>query len=102
MCIKAGKDELDSVKNLMGMALKAVVAEALHAELEDVVEEARLVEDLHMGSGEAQVLQDLIADTFDGIHVDLAETPTYAALLERVVLSEFQNLGDENACGLAA
>jgi hypothetical protein len=102
MCIKAGKDELESVKNLMGMALKAVVAEALHAELENVVEEARLVEDLRMGSNEAQALQDLIADTFDGIHVNLAETPTYAALVERVVLSEFQNLGDEAACGLAA
>jgi len=102
MCIKAGKDELESVKNLMGMALKAVVAEALHAELEDVVEEARLVEDLRMGNKEAQTLQDLIADTFDGTHVNLAETPTYATLLERVVLSEFQNLGDEATCGLAA
>lgn len=102
MCIKAGKDELESVKNLMGMALKAVVADALHAELEDVVEQARLVEDLHMGSAEATVLQELIADTFDGITVNLDEIPTYAALLERVVLSEFHGLGGDTECELAA
>lgn len=95
MCIKAGRDELESVKNLMGMALKAVVAEALHADLDDVSDDARLVEDLHMGRAEARVLQELIADTFDGIRVDLDETPTYAALLDRVVLSEFRDLGAE-------
>jgi len=36
MCIKAGADELESVKNLMSMALKAVVAESLGVELEDI------------------------------------------------------------------
>lgn len=102
MCIKAGKDELDSVKNLMGMALKAVVAEALDVDLDDITEEARLVEDLHMDGTTAAVLQDLIADTFDGVRVDLDTTPTYAALLERVVLSEFHGLDSAPECDLAA
>lgn len=92
MCIKAGANELDSVKNLMAMALKAVVADALHTELEDVVEEARLVEDLHMGRSESVALEALIADTFDGIHVDLKQTPTFAALLDTVVLNEFKDM----------
>ena len=83
MCIKAGKDELESVKNLMSMALKAVVADALHADLDDIVDEARLVEDLRMGSTESEALRDLLADTFDGIEVDLGQTPTVAALLDR-------------------
>ncbi|PKM43882.1 MAG: hypothetical protein CVV05_13620 [Gammaproteobacteria bacterium HGW-Gammaproteobacteria-1] len=102
MCIKAGTNELESVKNLMGMALKAVVADALQADLDEVVDEARLVEDLRMGSAESQVLRELIADTFDGIEVDLHQTPTFSALLDRVVLSEFRDIAPGGVCGLAA
>ncbi|WP_127478623.1 hypothetical protein [Sulfurivermis fontis] len=102
MCIKAGKDELDSVKNLMSMALKAVVAEALQVELDEVVDEARLVEDLHMGAAGAAALRELIADTFDGCTVDPAAIPTYAGLLERVVLNEFRDVEQREVCDLAA
>ena len=92
MCIKAGDDELETVRNLMSMTLRAVVADTLHTELEDVVDEARLEQDLHMGAEESTALRALIADTFDGLEVDLHETPTFAALLDRVVLSEFEGL----------
>ncbi len=92
MCIKAGEDELESVKNLMSMSLRACVAEALHADLESVIDEARLVEDLHMGGRESAQLRELIADVFDGVEVDPDRIPTVAALLDRVVLSEFRGL----------
>ena len=92
MCIRAGKDELDSVKNLMSMSLKAVVATALHTDLEAVDEEDRLVEDLHMGERESEELEAMIADVFDGLHVDPHETTTFGALLDRVVLNEFRGL----------
>ena len=92
MCIRAGKDELDSVKNLMSMSLKAVVATALHTDLEAVEDEARLVEDLHMGKQESEELEAMIADVFDGLHVNPHETATFGALLDRVVLNEFRGL----------
>jgi acyl carrier protein len=92
MCIRAGKDELESVKNLMSMALRVVVADALHAELDDVVDEARLVEDLHMGKQECRTLHDMIADNFDGTDIDVCHVPTVAVLLDRVVMSEFKGL----------
>lgn len=92
MCIRAGKDELDSVKNLMGMSLQAVVAEALQVDIETVSSGARLVEDLRMDEPKADSLKMLIADIFDGVQVDPRETPTFALLLDRVVLSEFRDL----------
>ena len=92
MCIKAGKDELESVKNLMSMSLKAVVADALHVELEAIEDDVRLQEDLHMGEPESQALVEMIADVFDGVEVDPHTLPTYGALLDRVVLSEFRGL----------
>jgi len=92
MCIRVGNDELESVKNLMGMSLMAVVAEALQADLDDVSEEARLVEDLHMTPATERELKAMIADVFNGLEVDLSTTPTVAALLEKVVLNEFADL----------
>ena len=92
MCMKMGKDELETVRNLMAMSLKAVVAEALEADLEAIAEETRLSEDLGMGDEGAEQLQALIADIFDGLEVDPRQTLTFADLLERVVLKEFEDL----------
>ena len=92
MCIRAGSNELESVKNLMGMSLMAVVADALHTDIENVTEEARLVEDLHMDSVSEEALEEMIEDVFNGLHVNVQKTPTVSELLDRVVLHEFAGL----------
>ncbi len=92
MCIRAGSNELESVKNLMGMSLKAVVADALHTDIEAITDDSRLVEDLHMGHRDEQELEAMIADVFDGLHVNVHQTPTVAALLDKVVMKEFRGL----------
>lgn len=92
MCIKAGADELETVKNLMGMSLRVVVADALHADIEAVTEEVDLVNDLHMDAKEEVELEAMIADIFDGLEVDVQQTPTFSALLDKVVLSEFRDV----------
>lgn len=92
MCIRAGSNELESVKNLMGMSLMAVVADALHTEIDNITEESRLVEDLHMDASNEGELEDMIADVFNGLHVDIHSTPTVSALLDKVVRSEFAGL----------
>ncbi len=92
MCIRAGSNELESVKNLMGMSLMAVIADALDTEIDNVTEEANLVEDLHMDQNREQELEAMIEDVFNGLHVDVQSTPTVSALLDKVVMSEFQGL----------
>lgn len=92
MCIKAGDNEIETVKNLMSMSLMAVVADALNADLEAINDDSRLVEDLYMGAEEKKALEAGIADIFDGIKVNLNETPTVADLLDVVVMSEFRDL----------
>ena len=92
MCIRAGSNELESVKNLMGMSLMAVVADALHTEIENVTEDARLIEDLHMDSSSEEELETMIADVFNGLHIDVHNISTVSALLDRVVRSEFSGL----------
>ena len=89
MCIRAGSNELESVKNLMGMSLMAVIAESLDIEIDEVEETHRLVADLHMDSEGKQRLESMIAEVFDELKVNLNTTPTVNSLLDKVVMSEF-------------
>ncbi len=92
MCIKAGKDELDTVRNLMMMSLNAVVAEALGCELEDVVPGADLVNDLGMDPAGAAALRGLVAEYFDGFELDIGQVGVVADLLDQVVNSAFADV----------
>lgn len=92
MCIKAGRDELESVRNLMMMSLNAVVAEALGCELEAVVPEARLVQELGMDAEKAAVLGSMVADIFEGFQLDLGRVGTVDDLLDQVVYSAFEGV----------
>ena len=100
MCIRAGSNELESVKNLMGMSLMAVVAESLDTDIDVIDESQYLVKDLKMdGEGRAR-LEAMIADVFDGLQVNLNTTPTVGALLDKVVMSEFAAEGVRQYVGL--
>ena len=92
MCIKAGNDELDTVKNLMLMALRAAIAQALDVELDEIEPEVRLVADLGMDDAKREELAELVADTFDGLTIDLQAIETIGELYEQVVLHEFRDL----------
>jgi len=97
MCFKAGSDELDTVRNLMSMSLSAVISEALEIDIDDIRPTAHFVRDLGMTPEKAQILNEGIAEYFDGLEVDLAATPTVGALLDKVVHSEFRRLEAEAA-----
>lgn len=100
MCIRAGSNELESVKNLMGMSLMAVVAEALEAEIDEIDESSHLINDLQMDSSGRQRLEAMIAEVFDEQQVNLNTTPTVGALLDKVVMSEFADDGIREYVGL--
>ncbi|MDD3450278.1 MAG: hypothetical protein PHF72_14785 [Gammaproteobacteria bacterium] len=92
MCFKAGNDELDTVKNLMLMALRAAIAQALDVEMDELEPGQRLVEDLAMDADGRAGLVELIADTFDGLTLDLDALETIGQIYEAVVLEEFRDL----------
>ena len=105
MCIKAGDTELESVKALMSMSLKAIVSESLDADIDDIHEKSTLVGDLKMDPKGKATLQNLIAEYFNGLTLDIPNNGTYGCLLKKVVLSEFDGLLDDDTgieCDLAA
>ncbi|MEN8170630.1 MAG: hypothetical protein ABFS08_10450 [Pseudomonadota bacterium] len=100
MCIRAGSNELESVKNLMGMSLMAVIAESLDTDIDTIEETDYLVKDLHMNSEGKRQIELMIADVFDGLKVNLNTTPTVGALLDKVVMSEFAIEGVSEYVGI--
>ena len=91
MCIRAGSNELESVKNLMAMSLMAVIAESLEVDIDAIEERSSLRQDLGMDEAGRVQLEQMIADYFDGLVLNLDTIPTVGVLLERVVMSEFSD-----------
>ena len=90
MCIKAGNDELDSVKALMTMSLNALIAEVFDKDPEDLELSLSLTGDLGMNSEKQQELEQLIDEYFDGLSIDFSENDSLEALFQTVVNSEFE------------
>ncbi len=80
MCIKAGVDELDSVCNLAGMAVAALVCDVCSVEFDAITPDTHLIRDLGMNEGQSAALVAGIADLFDGLQLKLSPVPTVGAL----------------------
>lgn len=90
MCIRAGNDELDTVKMLMSMSLNSVIARVFDLDLENIDPKLDLRRDLRMDDIKAQVLCDEIADCFDGLSIDLSLINTLNQLFDSVIDVEFE------------
>jgi hypothetical protein len=88
MCFKAGKDEIDTVRNLIRMSLLFLLADTLEVEIEDIAGNARLVEDMKLDKTGADRLTALIAEYFDGLQINLDDTPTVDSLLDKIVANQ--------------
>jgi hypothetical protein len=89
MCIKAGEDELDSVKALMTMSLSAIIADIFERDLDAIDPWVHMYADLNMDAQKRQVLEGMIAEYFDGLYVDFTRIEFLADLFEQVVGSAF-------------
>lgn len=90
MGIRTGCNEQDYIKNLLRMSLKAIIADVLHVDLDEMTESDRLVDDLHMGASEGKKLKRLLAEVFNGLQVDLQQNSIVADILNQVEMNEFR------------
>ncbi len=96
MCIKAGNNELGSVKALMSMSLNALIAEVFEQDLEKLEKSLSLTHDLGMNELKQAELSNLIAEYFDDLNVDFTRIDTLEELFQTVIEVEFEQL-PENA-----
>ena len=79
---------MDTVRNLMRMSMLILLSESLEIEIEEISGDARLVEDLKLDKTKKDRLNHLIAEYFDGLQINLKNTPTIDSLLEKIVATQ--------------
>ncbi|MCW9013004.1 MAG: phosphopantetheine-binding protein [Gammaproteobacteria bacterium] len=92
MCIKAGKNELDSVKALMTMSLNSIIADVFDRELDELSLDLNLRVDLGMNTAQQTELASVIAEYFDQLQIDFSKVVTLDDLFNIVVESEFEHV----------
>jgi hypothetical protein len=95
MCIKAGNDELDSVKALMTMSLNALIAEVFDVELDEIDRNLSLSRDLGMDSEKENELNELIEEYFDGLVINFTKNDSLDALFQTLIDTEFEVISQD-------
>lgn len=92
MSIKMFDRELDNLKELLTMAMNAVIADTLRVETDKVQPDSRLVTDLGMSLATKKRLQKEISFIFDCAEIELSNTMKVRELIDRVAGIEFSRL----------
>jgi hypothetical protein len=95
VCIKAGNNELASVRALMDMSLNALIADTFEVEIDEIENKLELRNDLGMKQTEETELRDNISEYFDGLEVNMEYMVTIGDLHELVVDHEFKDIGSQ-------
>jgi hypothetical protein len=86
------ENELDTMKELLTMALNAVIAEFLNVDVDRVHPGSRLVADLSMSPAAKKRLQKEIAFIFDSTELDMPNAMKVEELVDQVAHIEFARL----------
>ena len=89
---KLDDNELDTMKELLTMALNAVIAEFLNVDVDRVRPGSRLVADLGMSPAAKKRLQKEIAFIFDCAELDMPNAMKVEELVDKVAHIEFARL----------
>ena len=92
MCIKMGDSELSSVKALMSVGLKAIIADTFEMELEELQLGLRLQEDMGMDAEKQDRLAELVAEYFNGQQLNFRQIKTVNDLFRHVVDQAFSEV----------
>jgi hypothetical protein len=92
MRIKLDENELDTMKDILTMALNAVIAECLNVAIDRVNPGSRLVADLGMSLPAKKRLQREIAFIFDCTELDMPDAMTVEELVDQVAHIESARL----------
>jgi hypothetical protein len=92
MHIKLEDNELDTMKQLLTMALNAVIAEFLNVDVDRVHPGSRLVSDLGISPAVKKRLQKEIAFIFDCKEIDMPNAMKVEELVDQVAHIEFARL----------
>lgn len=90
MCGKIGSDEIESMQNMMRLAIYPLIAEAFAIDEDRIAPGSRLREDLGMTAALQSKLDGLIRDAFEQTAIDFGSMKTVADLLDAIIASQIE------------
>ncbi len=84
MCGKMGNTEIESLENMMSMAVYFVIADALEIDAEELFPNSDLQHDLGMTAATRVRLDQAIMDMFNNLHVDFNRISTVQDVVNQV------------------
>lgn len=91
MCGKLGNDEIESMQNMMSMAVYSVLADVFNVDIGDVSPNCDLENDLGMTASSQGKLDTAIRDMFDNLHIDFGKVKTVQDIVDQVVEIKMTN-----------
>ena len=84
MCGKFGSNEIESLENMMSMAVYFVIADTFDMDVDELYPDSDLINDLGMTSPLQEQLEDSIEEMFDNLHVDFGGVKTVQDIVSQV------------------
>lgn len=84
MCGKMGNSEIESMENMMSMAVYFVIADALDVDAEALFPDSNLQQDLGMTLATRTRLDHAIMEMFNDLHVDFNQVNTVQDIVNQV------------------
>jgi len=84
MCGKFGSNEIESLENMMSMAVYFVIADTFDMDVDELYPDSDLINDLGMTSRLKEQLEDSIEEMFDNLHVDFGGAKTVQDIVSQV------------------
>ncbi|WP_426993944.1 hypothetical protein [Methylomonas sp. CM2] len=85
MCGKFGGNEVESLQNMMSMAVQLVIADTFDLDVDDVSLDSDLQNDLGMDADLRDKLDSSIMEMFNELHLDFSRIKTVADVVKQVV-----------------
>ncbi|OHX34389.1 hypothetical protein BJL95_17105 [Methylomonas sp. LWB] len=85
MCGKFGGNEVESLQNMMSMAVQLVIADTFDLNVDDVSLDSDLQNDLGMDADLRDKLDSSIMEMFNQLHLDFSRIKTVADVVKQVV-----------------
>jgi acyl carrier protein len=97
VCGKLGDNEIESLQNMMSLAVYSVLADVFNRGIENIAQNYDLRNDLGMTPAIQRKLNIAISDIFDNIHLDFNQINTVQDVIDQVVKSKMNTLINNNA-----
>ena len=90
MCGKLGNNEVESMQNLMSMAVYSVLADVFDVDIDAISANSDLINDLGMTAAIKDRLDTTIMDMFNNMHIDFSQVNTVQDIVDQVIRTEMR------------